>query len=627
MSLLSNSVSGLLAAQRGLTTTGHNIANANTDGYNRQRVEQGTRPPQASGAGFQGQGTQVTDIRRMYDTFLAEQLRNSGNAFEKLDTFHSLARRVDDLMADSDAGLTPSMQRFFNAMQEVADDPASIPARQVLLSEAEALTSRFDNLNNRLSDIESEINGLIRDSVKQINGLTEAIARLNEEISRVRGQGRGEPNDLLDQRDHKIQQLSEIVNIDTQMQDDGSINVFLGNGPTLVLGNESRNLEARQNPFDPSRQEVAVAGSAPTGNVSSAISGGKLGGVLAFRDEVLDSTRNGLGRLARGITENVNAVHREGLDLNGAFGGDFFAVPDPQVSPRVNNTGGAELSAEVIDTGALTQADYRLRFDGGTWTINRLDTGEAITPSGDGSAGDPFVFDGLSVVVDGAPDDGDEFIVRPNRDVIGRFDTVISNPREVAAAAPIIGSASTDNLGTATISLGEVVDIDDPDLMEPVTIEFIDANTFEIDGNSFAYTSGEAIEYNGWRVTITGSVEAGDTFSVDPNIGGTGDNRNARRLADLVDARVLDGGTTSFQDALGEIIADVGSVTAQAESNRDAQKVLRNQAMESMEAVSGVNLDEEAANLLKYQQAFQASAQAVRVADTIFQTLIGAFQR
>lgn len=624
MSLLGNSISGLLAAQRNLSTTGHNISNANTEGYSRQRVEQGTRPPQGFGDGFVGQGTQINGIRRVYDEFLGEQLRNATADAEQSSAFTGLAERVDNLLADQDAGLTPSVQNFFNAIQDVADDPSSISARQVLLSEAGSLVNRFDTIDQRLSDLGSEVNTRVRDSVREINGITDAIADLNRDITNAKARGIGQPNDLLDQRDQKIQELSEFVRVDTIEQDDGAVNVFVGNGVPLVVGNDADQLEARRGEYDSSRLEVAVAGQPDPSNISDSLSGGSLGGILSFRDEVLDPTFNQLGKVAHGLTESVNAIHAEGFDLRDEFGEEFFSVPDPAATARRGNGGTGDPSAVVTSAQDLTSADYRLRFAGGSWQVNRTDTGDSVAFTGDGSAGNPLAFDGMEVTVAGAPANGDEFEVRPTRAAGAGLTREIDDPRAVATAAPIIAGPDSGNVGTGSITQGQVIDVSDPDLLDTVDIEFTGPNTYEIDGNSFTYTEGDPIDHNGWRVTITGEPQAGDIFTVERNNGASGDNRNANRLAGLVDTGVLDNGETSLQDGVGELVADVATQTSQARTNLDAQETLKNQARESLESVSGVNLDEEAANMLRFQQAYQASAQSIRVADTIFQSLIGA---
>ena len=621
--LLNNSVSGLLAAQRRLDTTGHNISNANVDGYSRQRVEQGTRPAQELGDSFQGRGTQINGVERIYDDFLGEQVRSSTAEFEKLDAFEGLASRVDDVLADPDAGLTPKLQDFFDAVEDVKNDPGSTSARQVLVSEADALVNRFETLDLRMDDLASEANTRIRDKVSEINSLTGSIAEINNEIAAAKASG-NTPNDLLDSRDQKLEELSEIVRVERDVQDDGSVNVFTRDGTNLVLGNDNTELDVRENDFDPERLEVVEAGGPETGDISDSFQSGELGGILDFRDEILDSTRNELGKIAHGLSENFNALHREGIDLDGELGGDFFSIGSPDARAARGNDGDAQLEAEVTDSAELTGGDYRLRFDNGDWDIVRADTGEEVDFDGDGSAGDPFTFDGLSVELDGTPEDEDEFLLQPTRNGARTLETEISDSREVAAAAPIMANADADNLGTGEISPGEVIDIDDPDLQETVEIEFIDEDTFEIDGDTFTYEPGEAIEENGWRVEITGSPEEGDVFTVEANTDADGDNRNISRLGELSSERVLDGGNSSLQDAVGGVVSDVATRTSQAQTNREAQQSVRDQARESLESVSGVNLDEEAANLVQDQQAFQASAQAIQVADTVFESLIGA---
>lgn len=621
--LLNNSVSGLLAAQRRLDTTGHNISNANVDGYSRQRVEQGTRPPQEMGNAFQGRGTQVNGIERIYDDFLGEQLRSATAEFEKLDALEGLSSRVDNVLADPDAGLTPKIRDFFDAVEDVKNDPGATSARQVLVSEADALVNRFETLDLRMADLADEANTRIRDKVSEVNSLTGSIAELNQDIALAKGSG-NTPNDLLDSRDQKLQELSEIVRIDRDVQDDGSVNVFTRDGTNLVLGTDNTDLEVRENDFDPGRLEVVESGGPETGDISDSFQAGELGGILEFRDEVLDPTRNELGKIAHGLNENVNALHREGIDLDGELGGDFFSIGDPDARASRGNEGDAQLLAEVTDSEELTGGDYRLRFDGGDWDIVRADTGEEVDFDGDGTAADPFTFDGLSVEVDGTPEDEDEFLLQPTRNGARTLETEIDDSREIAAAAPIMANADADNLGTGEITPGEVIDIDDPDLQETVEIEFTDDDEFEIDGTTFAYEPGEPIEQNGWRVEITGSPEAGDVFTVEANSDADGDNRNITRLGELASERILDGGNSTLQDAVGGMVSDVATRTSEAQTNRDAQQSVRDQARESLESVSGVNLDEEAANLVRDQQAFQASAQAIQVADTVFESLIGA---
>jgi flagellar hook-associated protein 1 len=627
--ILSTGVSGLLAFQRALDTTSHNISNVNTDGYSRQRVEIGTRPAQAYANGYVGQGANVRTTQRVYDTFIAAQTRSTSSSLERLDVYASNAERLDNMFGDSDNGLSPTLQRFVNAFQAVANAPTSIPARQVLLSEANTLQQRLKFFDGRLDEIGNEINSRIRGEVAEVNSIAQGIARLNNEIAAGTARTGGQPpNDLLDQRDLLLDQLAQKISVNAVPQDGGTVNVFVGSGQPLVLGASVNQLTTMQDPYDSSQLRVALQTPGSTVDVSRNISGGTLGGLLDFRAEQLEPAKNELGRFAVALSEVVNTQHHEGIDLSGALGGDFFAVGDADVLDNALNTGSGTVNATRVDVSALTGRDYILEMTGSGWQLRDSLTGTTVPMTGTGTAADPFVADGLEIEVGGTADVGDTFLIRPTRSAITNMSVLISDPSRVAAAAPIRSAAAGTNSGSGTISAGEVLDSTNPQLRAPVTIQFLTANTYSINGaGSFAYTAGGNIDVNGWRVQISGAPQVGDTFTVSDNTSGTGDNRNALLLSDALKAPVLNGGTTSLGSAVGEFVGSIGVATRQAQVNRDAQNVVYEESLASKDAVSGVNLDEEAANLLKYQQAYQAAAQLIRVADTMFQTLLAATER
>lgn len=627
--LLSTGVSGLLAFQRALDTTSHNISNVSTPGYSRQRVLIGTRPAQAYGNGWVGQGANVQTTQRVYDDFVAQQTRSTSSSLEHLDIYASNAERLNNMFGDSSNGLTASLQKFVNAFQSVANSPASVPARQVLLSEANTLQQRLKFFDSRLEDIGNEINTRIKGEVSEVNSLAQGIARLNNEITAgIARTGGQPPNDLLDQRDQLLDQLSQKISVNAVKQDGGTVNVFVGSGQPLVLGGSVNQLATVQDPFDSSRLTVALQAPGSSVDISSNISGGTLGGLLDFRREQLDPAHNALGRIAVALTDVVNTQHREGMDLAGALGGDFFAVGDVDVLDSALNSGTGTVSVVRGDAGALTGRDYILEMTGSGWALQDSLTGAAVPMTGTGTAGDPFVVDGVEIEVGGAADVGDKFLIRPTRGAIGDMNVLITDPSRVAAAAPIRTAADTGNSGSGAISSGEVLDSANAQLRAPVTIEFLTATTYSINGaGSFAYTAGDDIDVNGWRVQISGAPAVGDAFTVSDNTAGTGDNRNALLLSDALKAPVLNNGTSSLSSAVGEFVGGIGVATRQAQVNRDAQNVVYEESVAAKEAVSGVNLDEEAANLLKYQQAYQAAAQLIRVADTMFQTLLAATER
>jgi flagellar hook-associated protein 1 FlgK len=627
--LLSTGVSGLLAFQRALDTTSHNIANVSTDGYSRQRTLIGTRPAQGYGNGWIGQGANVQTTQRVYDQFVAMQTRSTSSSLQHLDIYASNAERLNNMFGDSSTGLSASLQNFVNAFQSVANSPASTPARQVLLSEANTLQQRLKSFDSRLDDIGNEINTRIKGELGEVNTLAEGIARLNNEITSATARTGGQPpNDLLDQRDRLLDQLSEKVSVNVVRQDGGTVNVFVGSGQPLVLGGDVNELTTVQDPYDSSRLTIALQTPGSSVDISRNISGGVLGGLLDFRTEQLDPAHNALGRIAVALTDVVNSQHHEGIDLSGALGGDLFEVGDAQGLASSLNSGSGTLSVTRTDVGALTGRDYILEMTGGGWELRDSLTGAAVPMTGTGTPADPFVVDGIEIEVGGTADTGDSFLIRPTSGAIADMNVLISDPSKIAAAAPIRSAADTGNSGSGAISAGEVLDSADAQLRSPVTIEFTSATTYSINGaGSFTYTDGGNIDVNGWRVQITGNPAAGDTFTVTDNTSGTGDNRNALLLADALKSPVLNNGTTSLGSAVGEFVGGIGVATRQAQVNRDAQNVVYEESLAAKEAVSGVNLDEEAANLLKYQQAYQAAAQLIRVADTMFQTLLAATER
>ncbi|MHA7816862.1 MAG: flagellar hook-associated protein FlgK [Pseudohaliea sp.] len=620
---LNTSLSGLQAAQRALATTSHNIANAATPGFSRQRVDLGTREPEFAGVGYLGTGVEVTDVRRIYDAFLSEEVRAGTAGEARLTVFSDLAGRVGDLLGGASGGLSQGLQGFFDGLQALANDPASTPARQTLLGEAGQLTQRLQTLDGQLASITAEVNGRVDDSVATINSLARAIADVNDQISSAPGAANGNfSSDLLDQRDRLLQQLSEQVEVSTVPAAMGGLNVFIGSGQTLVLGAEAETLGSGAGPFGPGLREVTVGGSVVTGQLR----GGTLGGLLDFQREVLEPARNELGRTAVGLTEAFNAQHRQGLDLAGNFGGDFFAVGAPTVYAADSNGGTASLAVTIEAAAGLTGDDYQLQYDGAAYALVNTSSGQPVSLTGTGTPADPLRADGLSIVVSGAAAAGDRFVIQPTREAAADFRRLVDDPEAVAAAFPIRTASSLDNVSDAAISGGELLDVTDPDLLTPVTISFVDPTTFQVNGaGAFAFTAGGDIDINGYRVQITGSPAAGDEFTVSPNSAGVGDNRNAQALLGLREAGILEGGLRSLPEQADSLLASVGGATAAAQTALESQSSLLRSSETALQSVSGVNLEEEAANLLRFQQAYQANARVIQAANETFQSLLAAF--
>ncbi len=626
--LLSTSVTGMLAFQRGLDVTSHNIANASTPGYSRQVAEFSTLPGQGTGSGFVGSGVQVTTIRRTYDELLGLQLQNATTSRARLDMLDSLSAQIDGLLSSPDTGLSPAMQRFFDSVQDVANDPASLSARQAMLGEADGFVQRLKGIDTRLGDIETEVNGRLREAVNDINRLAQSIAEANDQIVLAEGRTGQPPNDLLDQRDLLLRELAAQVSISTVPQDDGSINVFVGSGQTLVIGAESRSLGIGSNRFDPTRLEIVYRSGSVDTPLDTGLTGGAVGGLLEFRSGLLDPARRTLGETAQALTAEFNRQHSSGMDLRGALGGDFFAMSAPTILPSSANGGAGTVATTLTDVGALTGADYILSYDGANYSLREFDSGQAVVMSGTGTALDPFVANGLSIVVGGAPAAGDEFAILPSRDAPAGIDVAVTDVQAIAMAAPTRTAEGTSNIGDATISPSVVVDPADPNLLTTSLIEFTGPNTYSINGaGAFAYVSGDPIVINGSEVTITGVPEIGDQFTIEANIGGSGDNRNGLLLSEIQTRGILDGGSVGVAENYSRLIADVGGASSQVQASLDAQDVIVQNLEATLASKSGVNLDEEAARLIQYQQAYQAVAQVVAITSTLFDTLINAVRR
>jgi flagellar hook-associated protein 1 FlgK len=626
--MLGTGLSSLRALQRALDTTAHNIANVSTPGYSRQRAEFTTRQPSLVGTSWIGNGVNTSQVRRIYDQFLTSQSRSSSGNLARLDAFATQAERLDNMLGDTTNGLTTSLQSYTDALSEVSSTPGSIPARQVLLSQGRALAQRLQDYDKRLRDMATDVDTRFAGEAREVTLLSQGIARLNGEITVATESSGQPPNDLLDQRDRLIDEIAKKVNVTTIAEGAGTINVFIGNGQPLVLGTTASEITTVTDPFDPERTQFALKTATGTVDISRAVSGGTLGGLLDWRREMLEPARNELGRISLAIASQVNAQHHEGMDLNGALGGDFFTVGAVGIDDVTTNTGTAVPTATRTGIGALTGGDYVLANTGSGYTLRRQDTGATVSFTGTGTLADPILADGLSIVVGAGSASGDQYIIHPTRDAVRGFNVAITDPSRVAAAAPIRASATTGNSGSGSITTGEVLDAANGQLLTTASIVFTSATTYTINGGAAqTYTAGGNIDANGWRVQINGTPATGDTFTVRSNAGASGDNRNIFALSDALGAGVMEGGTLSVANAVSRLTADVGLQTRTAQVNRDAEAAVNADDLDARDAVSGVNLDEEAANMLRYQQAYQAAAQVIATASSLFDSLLNAVRR
>ena len=624
--MLGTGASALLAFQRALGTVSHNVANASTPGYSRQRVEFASRPGQPEAGGYIGQGVDVASLQRLADGLVFARQVDSSGELGRLGQLSSLAGRVDALVSDPATGLSSQWSAFFNAADAVAADPASDVARNQLLSAGEQLAGRWRSLDGQLSALETESGQRIRGAIGNANQLTSEIAGLNRAIVDA---GANVSPDLLDARALRIDQLAGMVGATTVAQDDGSMSVFTAGGQALVLGGQSMKLTTVPDPFRADREQIALEGPAGKTRLPSGTVSGELGGLLEFRERVLDPSRAELGRLATVFATGFNAAQRAGVDHTGSPGADFFALSPPRIDGHSGNTGSAGFTTRIDDAGALKGQDLVLRYDG-AWSATRADTGEAVPMSGSGTAADPFRVAGVAFEVSGTPAAGDRFALRPAADAAASLRVALRDPAQIAAALPLQASADSANLGNARAATASVTNAAAFAAFTGATIEFIDGNQYTVDGNGpYPYTAGSAIAdaAGGWSLALQGTPTAGDRFTLARTPSGSSDNGNASAFAALDERGLLDGGTRSLTAGLTQLTSTVGTEARHAGLALEAQGAIHAQVSAERESVSGVNLDEEAADMMRFQQAYQAAAQLISTADAMFQTLLSAVRR
>jgi len=684
--VLAISTSGALAARRALSTTSHNIANSTTKGYSRQQTDLVARAPTPRGNGAVGNGVIVDNVRRAFSEFVVEEQRNISASSQALSTQYDYTSQVDSMLSDPEAGMAPAIQNFFAAMNGVADDPSSVAARQVLISEAHSLEDRFQYVDNRFEILRRGVQKDMRTTVGDINEIAEAIANVNEAIVRAREIGGKTPNDLLDQRDRLLLDLSKNVSIKSQIQDDGRLNVFVGNGQILVVGGQAAKLGVEAAPDDASEVEITFTSQSIDTTITKFLTGGKLGGMLDFKKGILDVSQNDLGRIAIGIAKTFNEQHRLGMDLKNVLGENFFAELDviaPQVKTSIKNKGDVNLAAEITNLDQVSVSDYRLSYFDGKYSLVRLMDDKLVSTFS--SIPQEIESEGFRLKIKSGSniEDHDSFIIRPTVEAGQRFKVLIDDVKMVAAASPVRAFEDVANLGDGQITSVEVLGTDtelfngkNKDLDMPLVVRFIDDTHYEILDNKGkpithkvaavpatpaikADEEGHATpaipadpasapsitsihEYNPEkgvqvfptpdgvdlkvRFKISGNPKAGDSFHIEFNKDGVGDNANAVELASLQDKRLLADATGTYTQVYAQLVSRVGSKTHELETSSQAQELLLQQANERREGVSGVNMDEEAANLIKYQQLYKANAQVIATAKELFDTLMQSFR-
>ncbi|WP_082591264.1 flagellar hook-associated protein FlgK [Duganella sp. Root198D2] len=645
MSLLSIGKSGLLAAQTGLATTGHNITNANVLGYNRQVTVQSTTQPIQSGEGFIGTGTEVAQIKRVYDDFLNRQLLGAQTNQSHLDTYFNQVSQIDNLLADTTVGLGPALQSFFSGVQNANSNPQSTAARQAMLSAAESLASRFNGLSSRMKELNEGVNTGVTSSVNEINSFARRIAEMNNTIAGLSVDPSALPSDLMDQRDALIAEMNKQIKVTVIPAENNMLNVSFGTGQPLVIGNRSQELATATSPSDPER--IVVGYRTQSGAFSqlpdSVLTGGQLGGLIDFRNSGLDVANANLGKIAAGLADAFNDQHKLGIDLDGNLGGNFFKDIHAYVGydSRNSSSSTVKIDAVVVDAAKLTTSDYDINYNGTDFVVTRASDGATTTIAPYPQA-QPQVIDGVAFSITGAAGGPDHFLVRPTYNAAQDFGVELKDRNKIALGAPISTSLPATNTGTGKISAGAVNSnylLPGNQLAAPVTLTYNSATnqlsgfptavdvtvngttTSYPAGTPVPYTAGAKMAFQGIEFEITGSPANNDKFTISPG-SGVGDARNGVLLAGLQTKNILDDGHATFQASYAQMVNFVGNKTREVQIAGAAADTTVAQAQAARDSVSGVNLDEEASNLLRYQQAYQASGKVIQVASELFDTLL-----
>ncbi|MFZ2650229.1 MAG: flagellar hook-associated protein FlgK [Burkholderiaceae bacterium] len=659
--LISIGARALFANYAALQTVGNNIANANTPGYSRQSVELSTAAAQFSGAGFFGKGVDVATVTRAHSELLTREL-NAATAISAADQMRaSQLQRLEGVFATGEAGLGFAASQFLNAFVDVANNPQDNSARQVVLSRAGTLAQQFRTAGDKISDLQG---GVVQDlgvAVSSLNTLAKGVAELNRKIADALGQ-RHPPNDLLDQRDEMIRKMSELVQVTTVASNDGSVSVFIGGGQRLVLGDQAARMTLVADKFDPARVGVALVEAGKTIPLSAGIvATGKIGALLRFQNSDLVDARNLLGQLAQALSHAVNEQQALGLGLGqpAAAGAPMFATGALRVAPGAGNAkaGGVDVasfldaggvrvpsvSITIVDASQLQASDYELLADpagSGTYQLTRLRDGLVQTVA----AGD--VVDGVRIDAAGPlPMPGDRFLLQSVGNAASHMQLVLGDPRGIAAAAPVTatlgGANGSVNTGTASVASLRAVDTSlDASLSATLTFtsasgdydwELRDASNAVVSNGSATWQAGTPIALNGWELQLDGVPASGDGLSVRKTLFPAANNGNARALADLRGAALV------AVQAMGSAAAQAGATVTDAYANAMTDIAVRVQgarislqmstsasaaAKAANDDVAGVNLDEEAARLIQYQQSYQAAAKLLQVAQTVFDALL-----
>lgn len=651
--VLDTALTGLLAAQEGMATEANNTSNVNTPGYAVEGLNQIETMGTAEPIGGIGTGTTVASIQRSFDQYVYQEMVQADSvnqAAQVVSSGTSSLSSVFPLASGGAGGLGNIIGSLFTAANTVAQDPANVANRDAFLSSAQQVVSLFQSVGSELSSNISTVNGEVTQSVTQINNLASQIAQINQDILSHSGPQDSATNSMIDQADQLVQQLGEQVGITVSAGASGTMDVYLANGMALVNGATSYSLATASGSYNDGTLSIKYS---PNGeDLTNRISGGQLGGLLTMRSQYA-SANDTVGGLAVALSSAINGQQALGLDLNGQLGKPLFSVPAPVVFAGIGNTGTATVSATITNSNAFAPGNYTLADTAGGWQATNLSTGQT-TMLGSGTN---LSLDGMSIKISGAANVGDSFEIEPTLQAAAGIAVINTDPSAIAAAAPYVatagvmtsGAISDSNVGNVTMTTGApttstslpagTVVVPSTYFGQQMSVKFTSATTFNVlssggatiasgtysgaSGTEFAVAYPSPPAPAGEVTTFTlsaGTPATGDSFVLTP--GGTGNNGNMVAMADLRTADLLSGQTLS--DAYTTMVTDIGDRGAEANASGQAAQAVYTRAQNSEQSISGVNLDEEAANLVQLQQAYQANAQVIGTIQSLISTLLTA---
>ena len=648
-SVLTNIGLRAMAAQfAGLQTTGHNIANASVAGYSRQQIELATSPGQYRDGAFFGRGVDVAAISRSHDAYLTSEAGKTASLATMDSTKLGQLRGLESVFLPGENGLGAASSQFFKAMVDVSSNPGDLSSRRVALARASDMAVRFREAGDKLDSLQVGVTTGLTAAVTEINGLARSIADVNQKIAAMVGM-QAAPNDLLDQRDQLVAQLSQKIRVDRVDASDGTLSITIAGGQQLVLGTKATQLHVVQDASDPTRSALAISdGSKLRPLDDKTLGGGAVAGLLQFQNDDLVQGRNLVGRLAVALGTAINQQQARGISLQaplGQVGGSpLFTIGAPVAVANAGNLrDGAGLplgsvSMTVTDASALQASDYALQAGSapGTWQLTRLSDNVVRTVS----SGD--VVDGLRIDINN-PQAGDRFLLQPVGRAASGMKALLSDPRDVAAASPLVATTAAANAGTVGVGSLQVTAVPLPTPGASVQVTFTDNNggynwtllnagNAVIGGGSGNWQAGQPLppagtDFNGFTMQIEGVPRTGDVLRVAPTsaTGVVTNNGNALSLMALRDANLVDGRNAT--DGYAQAMADVGVRVQSAKTSASISSSVAEQAETNRSSTAGVNLDEEGARLIQYQQGYQAAAKVLSVAQSIFDTLLQATAR